>query len=218
MNAFRLVGDLFHLIALVLLLLKIWVSKSVTGLSGKSQLLLALVFVTRYIDLFTHFVSPYNTLMKIFFLSLSFATVHLIYGKFKATYLVISDTFRIEFLIVPCAGLACLVNHDYSPVEVLWTFSIYLEAVAILPQLFMISKTGEAEVVTTHYLFCLAFYRALYILNWIYRFYTEHYFDLIAVVAGSVQTVLYADFVYLYITKVWIHGKKLLQPAEEEIV
>ena len=31
MNAFRLVGDLFHLIALVLLLLKIWVSKSVTG-------------------------------------------------------------------------------------------------------------------------------------------------------------------------------------------
>lgn len=90
----------------------------VIGLSGKSQLLLALVFITRYVDLFTHFVSPYNTLMKIFFLSLSFATVHLIYGKFKATYLAISDTFRIEFLIVPCAGLACLVNHDYSPVEV----------------------------------------------------------------------------------------------------
>ena len=65
----------------------------------------------------------------------------------------------------------------------------------------MISKTGEAESITTHYLFCLACYRALYILNWIYRFYTEHYFDLIAVVAGAVQTILYADFVYLYITK-----------------
>lgn len=76
-----------------------------------------------------------------------------------------------------------------------------MEAVAILPQLFMISKTGEAESITTHYLFCLACYRALYILNWIYRFYTEHYFDLIAVVAGAVQTILYADFVYLYITK-----------------
>lgn len=83
----------------------------------------------------------------------------------------------------------------------MWTFSIYLESVAVLPQLFMISKTGEAEVITTHYLFCLACYRALYILNWIYRFYTEHYFDLIAVVAGTVQTILYADFVYLYITK-----------------
>ena len=37
--------------------------------------------------------------------------------------------------------------------QILWTFSIYLEAVAILPQLFMISKTGEAETITTHYLF-----------------------------------------------------------------
>lgn len=78
---------------------------------------------------------------------------------------------------------------------------MYLEAVAILPQLFMISKTGEAETITTHYLFCLACYRALYIFNWIYRFYTENYFDLIAVVAGAVQTLLYADFVYLYVTK-----------------
>ena len=31
MNAFRLVGDLFHLIALVLLLTKIWTSRSVAG-------------------------------------------------------------------------------------------------------------------------------------------------------------------------------------------
>ena len=88
------------------------------GISGKSQFLLALVFTTRYVDLFTHFVSPYNTLMKIFFLILAWTTVSLIYGKFKATYLSMTDTFRVEFLIVPCGGLACLVNHDYSPVEV----------------------------------------------------------------------------------------------------
>ena len=53
--------------------------------------------------------------------------------------------------------------------EILWTFSIYLESVAILPQLFMVSKTGEAESITSHYLFALGSYRALYILNWIYR-------------------------------------------------
>ncbi|KAF6040262.1 KDELR2 [Bugula neritina] len=94
----------------------------------------------------------------------------------------------------------------------MWTFSIYLESVAVLPQLFMISKTGEAEIVSAQYLFCLACYRALYILNWIYRFYTEHYFDLIAVVAGTVQTILYADFVYLYITK-----EDLLLGGEEDV-
>jgi len=85
--------------------------------------------------------------------------------------------------------------------QILWTFSIYLESVAILPQLFMISKTGEAETITSHYLFALGIYRALYILNWIYRYYMEGFFDFIAVVAGCVQTVLYCDFFYLYVTK-----------------
>lgn len=53
--------------------------------------------------------------------------------------------------------------------EILWAFSIYLEAVAILPQLFMLQRTGEAETITTHYLFALGAYRALYVPNWIYR-------------------------------------------------
>lgn len=85
--------------------------------------------------------------------------------------------------------------------QILWTFSIYLESVAILPQLFMISKTGEAETITTHYLFCLGVYRTLYLFNWIWRFYFEGFFDMIAIVAGVVQTILYCDFFYLYITK-----------------
>ena len=83
----------------------------------------------------------------------------------------------------------------------LWTFSIYLESVAIMPQLFMLSKTGEAETITAHYLFALGSYRALYIFNWVYRYYVEEFFDPIAIVAGIVQTVLYADFFYLYITR-----------------
>ena len=35
------------------------------GISGKSQVLLALVFTTRYLDLFTVFISAYNTVMKV---------------------------------------------------------------------------------------------------------------------------------------------------------
>lgn len=85
--------------------------------------------------------------------------------------------------------------------QILWTFSIYLESVAILPQLFMVSKTGEAESITSHYLFALGTYRGLYLFNWIYRYYAEDHYDLIAIIAGIVQTVLYCDFFYLYITK-----------------
>ena len=77
-----------------------------------------MVFLTRYLDLFTTFISPYNTVMKVFYICASAATVYLIYFKFKATYDVNHDTFRPEFLVVPVAGLAVLVNHDFSLLEV----------------------------------------------------------------------------------------------------
>ena len=79
------------------------------------------------------------------------------------------DTFRIEFLLGPATVLALIFNYKFTILEVLWSFSIYLEAVAILPQLFMLQRTGEAESITTHYLAALGAYRALYIPNWIYR-------------------------------------------------
>ncbi|XP_039262462.1 ER lumen protein-retaining receptor 2 [Styela clava] len=212
MNIFRLTGDLSHLLAIMILLAKIWKTRSCAGISGKSQVLFALVFATRYLDLFTNFISAYNSVMKIIYISCAFATVYLIYIKFKATYDGNHDTLRLEFLIVPVGGLAFLVNHEFSPLEILWTFSIYLESVAILPQLFMITKTGEAETITTHYLFALGMYRALYLVNWIWRYYFEGFFDLIAIVAGCVQTILYCDFFYLYVSKV-LKGKKLSLPA-----
>ena len=156
--------------------------------------------------------------MKIFFLASAYATLYLMFVKFRATYDANHDTFRAELLVIPVTALAFLVNHEFSVVEVssrmsstgtliiarsqiLWTFSIYLEAVAIMPQLYMVSKTGEAETITSHYLFCLGLYRCLYIFNWVWRYYTESFYDLIAIVAGIVQTILYCDFFYLYITK-----------------
>uniref|UniRef100_A0A1I7T8N4 ER lumen protein-retaining receptor n=1 Tax=Caenorhabditis tropicalis TaxID=1561998 RepID=A0A1I7T8N4_9PELO len=202
MNIFRIAADMSHLVAIIILLLKIWKSRSCSGISARSQILFAIVFTARYLDLFTTYISFYNTTMKITFLVVTYATVYLMFFKFRSTYMRESDTFRIELLIIPSIALAFLINHDYAPFELLWTFSIYLEAVAILPQLFLLQSTGSAEVITAHYLFALGSYRALYIFNWIYRYYSEDYFDPIVVVAGVVQTVLYADFFYLYVTRV----------------
>ena len=65
----------------------------------------------------------------------------------------------------------------------------------------MLQRTGEAETITTHYLFALGIYRVLYILNWIYRYFADSYFDPIPVIAGIIQTVLYSDFFWIYYTK-----------------
>lgn len=102
------------------------------------------------------------------------------------------------------------VKADIS--QMLWAFSLWLESVAILPQLFMLQRTGEAENITVHYVFALGIYRALYILNWIYRYLFEGRFDLIPVLSGVVQTVLYSDFFYIYYTKV-MQGKKFNLPV-----
>ncbi|VDO04455.1 unnamed protein product [Rodentolepis nana] len=201
MNIFRLFGDISHFVAIIILLLKIWKTRSCAGISGKSQLAFAIVFSARYLDIFMYFISLYNTFAKVVFIVSSYATLYLMYFKFKATYDRNHDTFRLEFLIIPSAVLALIFNYHFSPFEILWTFSIYLESVAILPQLFLISKTGEAETITSHYLFALGSYRALYILNWLFRYIFEGYVDYIAIIAGVVQTVLYLDFFYLYVTK-----------------
>ncbi len=104
------------------------------------------------------------------------------------------------FIGIVVTSVELQLNSCFS-LQILWTFSIFLEAVAIMPQLFMITKTGEAESITTHYLFFLGLYRALYIANWVWRYHTEGFFDQIAVVSGVVQTIFYCDFFYLYVTR-----------------
>lgn len=41
----------------------------------------------------------------------------------------------------------------------MWTFSIYLEALTILPQLSLLQSTGNVETLTSHYVVCLGGYR-----------------------------------------------------------
>lgn len=55
----------------------------------------------------------------------------------------------------------------------------------------MLRKTGEIGVITKKYLFVLGSYRAFYLLNWIYRYHSEGFYDLIAICAGINQTFLF---------------------------
>ncbi|KAK9811912.1 hypothetical protein WJX72_012306 [[Myrmecia] bisecta] len=215
MNIFRLAGDMTHLLSIVVLLLKISATRSCRGLSLKTQELYALVFITRYLDLFYRYISLYNTVMKIVFLASSFMIIY--YMRFhrvvKTTYDKDQDTFRYIFLIAPCAVLALAINQEFSPTEILWTFSIYLEAVAILPQLVLLQRTQNIDNLTGNYVFLLGGYRALYLLNWIYRFFTEpNYRQWLVWIAGIVQTAVYVDFFYYYI-KSWRNNEKLSLPS-----
>lgn len=90
------------------------------GISFKTQALYALVFCTRYLDLLTHYVSLYNSVMKIFFIGTSFYILYLMKVKFRATWDPNLDTFRVEYLIAPCALMCLLFNYakGFDPIEV----------------------------------------------------------------------------------------------------
>ncbi|KZP10716.1 ER lumen protein retaining receptor [Athelia psychrophila] len=212
MNIFRFLGDASHLASIFILLHKIITTRSCRGLSFKTQAIYVTVFVARYLDIVYRWVSLYNFVMKIFFTASSVYILYLMRFKYRPTHDPSIDTFRLEYLLGPSAVLALIFNYAFSPTEILWAFSIYLESVAILPQLFMLQRTGEAETITTHYLAALGVYRGLYIPNWIYRYFTEGQIDPIAVTAGIVQTGLYLDFFYVYFTKV-LQGQKFELPA-----
>ncbi|KAI1095394.1 ER lumen protein retaining receptor [Rostrohypoxylon terebratum] len=213
LNVFRVLGDFSHLASIGILLHKMIELNGASGISFKSQALYLMVYVTRYLDLFTT-TSIYNIIFKILFIASQSYVIYLMTTKYKPTVDPNLDTFRVQYLLGGAAVLAILIPYEYTFSEILWAFSIWLESVAILPQLFMLQRTGEAEVITTHYLFALGIYRTLYIPNWIYRYLTEpkHKVDWIAIVAGLIQTVLYSDFFWIYYNKV-LKGKKFKLPV-----
>jgi ER lumen protein retaining receptor len=96
------------------------------------------------------------------------------------------------------AGFSALLAHPGKWLfEVAWAFSIFLESVAILPQLIMITRHQKVENITALYMASLGAYRALYLANWVWRYWSEpHYWSPIAWVAGAVQTAIYSDFLW----------------------
>ncbi|KRF98367.1 uncharacterized protein Dwil_GK27668 [Drosophila willistoni] len=210
MNIFRFAADLLHVFAIATLLLKIWNTRSCAGISGKSQILFGLVYVTRYLDLFTTYVSLYNSVMKVFFVVTSAVAIFLIYVQYKKTYEHDLDLFRIELLLLPCAMLSLVINHEDIVLEVLWTFSTYLESVAIIPQLFMVKKSGGIEKFMIRYLIAFGSYRAIYLINWAYRYIMESHYDLIAIFAGILQTIIYILGFFL------LRGVKVVVSDKEE--
>lgn len=215
MNLFRLAGDLSHVISIFLLLIRLIATKSATGISLKTQELFLLVFVTRYLDLFTTYYSLYNSVMKVLYISATGYIVWMIRYKepYRSKYDNSQDSFlHLRFGVAPCAVLAVVtmaIQQSLDVLELLWTFSIFLEAVAIVPQLIVLQRYREVENLDGYYIFFMGAYRALYILNWIYRSYYEEFYhhNWVVYLCGMCQTLLYADFFYYFVISKYYGGK-----------
>ena len=194
--------------------------KLYTGISVKSQELYLLVFLTRYLDLFTTFYSMYNSVWKVLYIfSTTLIILQIKYlDPIKSIYNFDQDSFpHWKFAVAPCFVMALIVHvmgsgFDYfSLMEWFWTFSIILESIAIIPQLQVLRKYRLVENLPGKFMLSLGLYRFFYILNWIHRSrvefnYRHHY---LVYICGVIQTLMYADFMYQYVRARFFHKEKV---------
>ncbi|KAJ7044417.1 ER lumen protein retaining receptor-domain-containing protein [Mycena alexandri] len=198
MNPFRFLGDLAHIAAKCILIWSIHWNKSAEGISFLTQAMYVVVFVTRYLDVAYRFVSIYNTIVKVVSASYVLGLMRWIYPRTPESQM----AWKAAGTSLAAACLFSIVfNYHFNLTEILWSFSIALESACVIPQLILLRETTVPTVITSHYLLALGSYRALYILDWIWRYVFDNVVDPIAVVCGILQTALYLDFAWVYYSR-----------------
>jgi len=207
---------MLHLLSMMLLVFKLHKSKSCIGVSCRMQEMYAMVFCFRYMDLLWSYISLYNTVMKLIFITTTLYLVYLMRAKVPIcnTYERTTDSFKYEvYLLGPCFLLGLIFTDEYTISDILWSTSIWLESVTIVPQLVLLQNNREVENLTSDFVGCMGLYRAFYILNWIYRYFSEDYVNWVGWIGGLVQTGLYCDFLYYFAKSKWYGGKLVLPVA-----
>jgi ER lumen protein retaining receptor len=95
------------------------------------------------------------------------------------------DFPHLKVLIPAALVLTCIVQSGWTAWELTWSFSLWLEALAFLPQIVMLNKIRIVENITSHYVAALGLYRFFYILNWIYKWQVDGFYCWTQILAGS---------------------------------
>ena len=92
-------------------------------------------------DLFMYFISIYNTMMKIFFITATGLIIYLMRYKkpFCTTYDALGDQLPHLKILLPSAAVLCAICHSGTNWwELVWSYSLWLESLAFIPQIIML--------------------------------------------------------------------------------
>jgi hypothetical protein len=212
-----------------LLYVKVNAQKSVAGISAKTLEVYVLVFVFRLSSTLTRngylpMDATGDWIFQLADLASLLITLHLlrlVRGTHRSTFQGTKDTMDVARLIPPCVVLAVLVhgNLNKSPFfDVMWTISMNLDTIAMLPQLWMLTKIGgEVNGMTAHFVAALSFSRACSFAFWIYG-YKEvgdsskwNFAGRQLIAAHGLQVLLSLDFMYYYLCA-RMKGKRMKIP------
>ncbi|EIM81955.1 uncharacterized protein STEHIDRAFT_134250 [Stereum hirsutum FP-91666 SS1] len=211
----RMSADMCIFLSFPVLLYRIR-TKGATGVSLSTQFMHCFAFFARYLDLFFKGgeLGAYLTWMKIYILIAAITTVHSLltaqrpFSTHEANS-ILSQVFATTSICLllgsflsyspPFSNLHLHLHTDL--VEVAWAFSVYLAAVADVPQLMEYDRMERKDTLLTAYLvLCFAF-RALYLPHLVLRYLDQGLFDVISIFGGLVQTsiyIIYGLFIVLH--------------------
>jgi ER lumen protein retaining receptor len=220
-----------QLLGFVLLSIKVRATKSVAGISSKTLEMYALFFLTRLAS--TTVKSGYipvdrsgRSVYQLLDLGSFFVVMQLLYcchKTYKWTYQAEQDTMSCFPLIPPCIVLGYFVHADLNRSELfdtIWAVSTNIDTLAMLPQLWMMSKVGgQVNGCTAHFTAALIVSRAMSLIFWCtaYRDLADdgaHVAAQMIVVANGIQVLLAADFMYYYASAKW-NGKSVRLPMQQ---
>jgi len=198
-NKFRYIGDYLHDVAVVFFLCRAFCTRSVAGLSLRTQCIYLALYVSRYLDLFDHVQDAYLVFHKVFFISTALLAL-LCFSCWRKTYRKDSDTcpaFSFAFVTLLMAPWSAA---ETTAMEILWTWSQTLEGFAMVPQYVCSYRNTESGMPDSWGISCwvclMGLYRLFYILNWLFKkSLLEHYWDPHSWFGGFVNLCFFADYV-----------------------
>ncbi|KAL7425331.1 hypothetical protein ACHAXH_007855 [Discostella pseudostelligera] len=219
-------GAMSRMFGFGILNVKTFLSKRATGISIKTLQLYCLVFFFRLTSIVRHEgYLPYDKsgdwlyhVIEIMALLFTATALWGCMGPFSHTYQADMDKFGEMnvppgfggvYLAVPVLVLAIFVhpnlNNDWLS-DVAWTYAMYLESMALVPQLFMFQKqtSGVVELLTAHFVAALGFGRVMEFLFWIYSYHElatstgSKLPGYLALFSQFLQLVLMLDFFWYY--------------------
>mmetsp|Transcript_9160 Transcript_9160/g.21997 ORF Transcript_9160/g.21997 Transcript_9160/m.21997 type:complete len:271 (+) Transcript_9160:109-921(+) len=130
-------------------------------------------------------------------------------GRLSWTYQWEHDTHPVAPVVGACFALAVLVHptlNNWAPADIAWTTALYIDAVALLPQLWMMTRIGgEVEALTAHFVAAVCVSRFLNLIFWYHGFPELAPADggfnsagWAIILAHLLQLFLACDFLYYY--------------------
>jgi hypothetical protein len=218
---------MFQCLAFALLSIQVLCTESVAGISARALALDALALCCRlssttwlngYLpvddsgDWVFQLVDICSLVMALWMLSQVLVVRH-------STYQAEQDKLPVYMLVIGAFVLALLFHADmnsYPLFDMLWMAGLFIGTVAVLPQLWMIMRTGgRVHALTSHYIAAMAVSRMLsgifmwharYDITctpWINKF---NHASWIILAAHLLHLVLLGDFAFVYVRAVVAHG------------